>query len=207
MSVSLLVNSRLSRMKRGTPFPIERFYSLGSVTAVQKVMSRLAKRGQVIRVAKGIYSRPKPLTHIPSLKIAAKAEDVATTWAKANHYRLVPQGLESAYRLGLQSQAPLQVIYWSSGPSRVFKVGNQEVQVKHTADFKLRWPNKPEGELLRGLMFASPKHTSEQQLRNAFNRLNISDEEKLLVVNKLLKNTYLSEWRQKLSNVKRSLVS
>ena len=61
MSVSTLVANRVSRMKRGTPFSIEGFYSLGTTTSVQKAMSRLAKEEKIVRVAKGIYSRPKPL--------------------------------------------------------------------------------------------------------------------------------------------------
>ena len=59
-------------MQRGTPFTIEKFYSLGSVTAVQKAMSRLTKEGEIVRVAKGIYSRPKPLAALPSIKIQLK---------------------------------------------------------------------------------------------------------------------------------------
>ena len=207
MSVSALVNNRLYRMQRGTPFTIEKFYSLGSVTAVQKAMSRLTKEGEIVRVAKGIYSRPKPLAALPSIKITAKAEDVAITWAKANHYKMVPQGLESAYRLGLQTQAPLKTVFWSSGPSRVFKVGNEEVQIKHTANFKLRWQHRPEGELLRGLMFVSPEHTSMQQLSTALKRLNISHEEKLVVINKLLNNSSLRTWKNKLSSIKQTLTS
>ena len=55
MSVSTLVANRVSRMKRGTPFSIEGFYSLGTTTSVQKAMSRLAKEEKIVRVAKGIY--------------------------------------------------------------------------------------------------------------------------------------------------------
>ena len=73
MSVAELVNNKLARMKRGAPFSIERFYTLGSVSAVQKKMSRLVKEGKVVRVAKGIYSRPKPLIISPTMNIVAKA--------------------------------------------------------------------------------------------------------------------------------------
>ena len=154
MSVSELVFNRVSRLKRGIPFSIEKFYTLGTNTSVQKAMSRLAKEGKIIRVAKGIYSRPKPLATLSFVKIIAKAEDVAKTWAQLHHYKLAPQGLEAAYRLGLQTQAPIKSIYWTTGPSREFKIGHEVVQVKHTAATKLRWENKPEGMLLRGLLIA-----------------------------------------------------
>ncbi|TDF42376.1 hypothetical protein EYS14_06025 [Alteromonadaceae bacterium M269] len=205
MSVSSLIFKKLLRLKRGTPFSIESFYSLGTTTAVQKAMSRLTQKGEIVRVDKGIYVRPKHIESIPFVKVTAKAEDVAKVWAKRRGYELVPQGLESAYRLGLQTQAPLKVIYWSSGPSRIFRVENQVVQIKHTANSKLQWPNKPEGELLRGLMFVSVKHTTTQQLEAALRRLNISREEKLIVVDKLIKCRSLSLWKHKLIKLKQYL--
>lgn len=194
-------------MKRGTPFSIEGFYSLGTTTSVQKAMSRLAKEEKIVRVAKGIYSRPKPLKRFPSLKIAAKAEEVAKAWARAHHYKMVPQGLEAAYRLGLQTQAPMKSVYWTTGPTREFKVGNEVVQVHHTAKSKLQWENKPEGTLLRGLLVLSPKHTSESSLKNALTRLKLTENETLKVISKLQKNTMLTMWKPKFENVERSLLA
>jgi hypothetical protein len=207
MSVSALVTNRVSRMKRGTPFSIEGFYSLGTTTSVQKAMSRLAKEEIIVRVAKGIYSRPKPLKNIPSIKITAKAEEVAKVWARTHHYKMVPQGLEAAYRLGMQTQAPMKSVYWTTGPSREFKIGNEVVQVHHTAKSKLQWENKPEGTLFRGLLALSPKHTSESSLKNALTRLQLSKSETLKVIAKLQKNAMLAMWKLKLENVERSLLS
>lgn len=207
MSISILVANRVSRMKRGTPFSIEGFYSLGTITAVQKAMSRLAKKNIIVRVAKGIYSRPKPLKSIPSIKITAKAVEVAKTWARTHQYKIVPQGLEAAYRLGMQTQAPMKSVYWTTGPTREFKIGNEVVQVRHTAKSKLQWENKPEGTLLRGLLALSPTHTSESSLKNALIRLQLTDNETLKVISKLQKNTMLAMWKLKLENVERSLLS
>jgi len=207
MSVSILVANRISRMKRGTPFSIEGFYSLGTITSVQKAMSRLAKEEIIVRVAKGIYSRPKPLKSIPSIKITAKAEDVAKTWARTHHYKIVPQGLEAAYRLGMQTQAPMKSVYWTTGPSREFKVGNEVVQVHHTVKSKLQWENKPEGMLFRGLLALSPKYTSESSLKGALTRLKLTESETLKVIAKLQKNTMLGMWKLKLENVKLSFLS
>lgn len=185
-------------MKRGIPFSIEKFYSLGTLTSVQKAMSRLAKEGVIVRVAKGIYSRPKPLATIPSIKLTAKAQDVAKAWARTHHYKLVPQGLESAYRLGMQTQAPMKSMYWTTGPSREFKLGNEVVRVKHTALSKMRWSNKPEGEFFRGLLTMSPEHTSVSTLKTAINRLNLREEKSSYIIHKLSKEPLLKDWHKKL---------
>jgi hypothetical protein len=205
LSVSALVANRLSRMKRGVPFSIENFYSLGTTTSVQKAMSRLTKEGEVARVAKGIYSRPKTLPSIPSIKITAKAEDVAQTWARNHKYKIAPQGLEAAYRLGMQTQAPVKTVYWTTGPSREFHVGNETVQVKHTAETKLQWINKPEGTLFRGLLSLSPEHTPVSTLLMAIKRLNLEEKEALKVIRKLSNSPALVMWKSKLNQLESSL--
>ena len=143
MSVALKVSNRVERMKRGVPFSITGFYALGNRTSVQKALSRLAQEGVVERVSKGIYVRPKPLPSMPSIKTTASAEQVAKVWAKEHGYKLVSQGQEAAYRLGLQTQAPMRTIFWSNGPSREFRIGNEVVEVRHITEQKLRWGNAP----------------------------------------------------------------
>ncbi|WP_295031960.1 DUF6088 family protein [Shewanella sp.] len=207
LSVSALVANKLSRMKRGVPFSIENFYSLGTTTSVQKAMSRLTKEGQVARVAKGIYSRPKPLASIPSIKITAKAEEVAKTWARTHKYKIAPQGLEAAYRLGMQTQAPVKTVYWTTGPSREFHVGNEIVQVKHTTETKLQWINKPEGALFRGLLSLSPEHTPVSTLHMAIKRLNLQEKEAIQVLQKLSNSPVLKMWKYKLNQLESSLRS
>jgi hypothetical protein len=194
-------------MKRGVPFSIESFYSLGTTTSVQKAMSRLTKEGQVARLAKGIYSRPKPLASIPSIKITAKAEEVAKTWARSNKYKITPQGLEVAYRLGMQTQAPVKTVYWTTGPSREFHVGNEVVQVKHTTETKLQWINKPEGALFRGLLSLSPEHTPVSTLLMAIKRLNLQEKEAVRVTRKLSNSPALVIWKSKLNQLENSLQS
>jgi hypothetical protein len=44
MSVAALARQRVHRMKRGIPFSISGFYSLGSRASVQQAMSRLVKK-------------------------------------------------------------------------------------------------------------------------------------------------------------------
>ena len=118
MSSAEKVSARIQRMKRGVPFAISGFYSLGSRASVEKAMSRLAKAGVVSRVSKGFYVRPKPLKSIPSISVTTSAKQVAQAWAKEHGYKLVSQGEESAYRLGFQTQAPVKTILWSNGPTR-----------------------------------------------------------------------------------------
>ena len=205
MSVSEKVSARLQRMKRGVPFSISGFYSLGSRTSVEKAMSRLAKEGVIERVSKGYYVRPKPLKSLPSVTITASAEQVARTWARENGYKLVTQGQEAAYRLGLQTQAPVKTIFWSNGPSRQFSIGKEIVEVRHITEKKLRWAGLPEGTLLRSLLVLSPETVEFSGMLKAFKRLALSNQESKAVLHKLGGIPLPLAWQRKLQQFGRML--
>lgn len=205
VSIAMKVISRVNRMTRGVPFAITGFYSLGSRTSVQKAMSRLAQAGVVERVSKGFYVRSKPLPSMPSIKTTTSAEQVAKVWAKQHGYKLVSQGQEAAYRLGFQTQAPMQKVHWSSGPSREFKVGNQVVEVRHISDQKLRWGDAPEGILLRALLVTPPESVKVSDLKRAAQRLSLSPEETRLMLHKLSDFSLLKAWQEKLQQLEQSI--
>lgn len=201
MSISAKVTQRIQRMKRGVPFAINRFYELGSETAVQKALSRLAEEGVISRVAKGIYVRPKSLPSLPSITLKPSAVTIAQVWAKEHNYTLVSQGMEAAYRLGFQTQAPVKTIFWSDGPSRSFVVGKEVVEVRHIARGKLRWNDRPEGELLRGLSVTSASEVELPVLHNAFKRLGLTKHDCQAVVQRLKASSLPKAWQQKLSEL------
>lgn len=201
MSVAMKVSSRVNRMKRGVPFSITGFYSLGTHTSVQKAISRLAQEGVVERVSKGFYVRPKPLQSMPSIKTTTSAEQVAKVWAKEHGYKLVSQGQEAAYRLGFQTQAPMKTVYWSNGPSREFRIGNQVVEVRHISSQKLRWEKTPEGTLLRGLLVTPPESVELSGLKRAIQRLSLSPVEAKSVLHKLRSVPLLNAWQGKLQQL------
>jgi len=200
MSSAEKVSARIQRMKRGVPFAISGFYSLGSRASVEKAMSRLAKGGVVSRVAKGFYVRPKPLKSIPSISVTTSAKQVAQAWAKEHGYKLVSQGEESAYRLGFQTQAPVKTILWSNGPSRRFEIGKEVVEVRRITKQKLRWAERPEGELYRSFFAVSPESVEASQMMEALKRLSISKKESKAVLHKLSAAPLPSEWQQKLES-------
>lgn len=204
MSVAMKVSSRVNRMERGVPFSIAGFYSLGSRTSVQKAISRLAQEGVVTRVSKGFYVRPKPLPSMPSIMITTSAEQVAKAWAKEHGYRLVSQGQEAAYRLGFQTQSPMKTVYWSNGPSREFRIGNQVVEVRHTSSQKLRWGKAPEGVLLRGLLVTPPESVELAGLKKAVQRLSLAPMETKAVLHKLRSLPLLHAWQGKLEQLEQA---
>ena len=193
MTVSESVKAKVLKMKKGHPFSTQRFRVLGSENAVHKAFSRLANEGVIVRVSQGIYARPKPLMSIPSIIITTTARQLAKTWAVQGKYKLVAQPEEAAYRLGLQTQAPMKTIMWTNGPSKEFKIGNELVTTKKTSPQKLRWANKPVGTLYRGLLAIEHESVTLGRIKTATKRLGLSGQEAVDVLHKITTQAKLPE--------------
>lgn len=201
MSASAKVNERIARLRKGVPFSIGGFYQLGTQTSVQKAMSRMVKEGEIVRVSKGMYVRPKPLPSVPSIKVTASPEQVAKAWAKERGFKLASQGLEAAYKLGFQTQAPMKTVLWSNGPTREFKVGNATVLVRHVSPKKLRWLGRPEGMLLRSISVTNPETIGIGAIKTALKRLSLSETEAKAVVKNLKSAPLPTGWKGKLEQM------
>jgi hypothetical protein len=117
----------------------------------------------------------------------------------------VRQGVESAYRLGLQTQAPVKTVFWSNGANRTFSIGNEVVEVRHVAESKLRWKSRPEGELLRSLTVTPANSVKLSGLKKAISRLKLSESESRTAIRKL-KSTPLPEgWHAKLEQFEKEM--
>lgn len=58
-SIELKVFDRIRKARRGTLFFADSFSGLGSPGAVRKALERLTEKGELERVATGIYVRPR----------------------------------------------------------------------------------------------------------------------------------------------------
>jgi hypothetical protein len=189
----------LKHIEPGTPFTFKCFYHLGSRSSIQRVITQLIREEAIVRLVKGYYVKPKTLTSNSSIKVTASAEQLAIAWAKENDYKLTTQGMESAYRLGFQHQAPMRTIYWSNGPSRQFRVGNNMVEIRHVADSKLQWCGLPEGELFKAMLVRPPKGLNKQNLLQAFKRLDLLENNLSVIIKKLYDSSISRAWKKKLN--------
>lgn len=201
MHTSTKVYDRVARLKKGAPFLIESFYALGTRASVQKALGKMVKRGEIIRVSKGIYVRPKTIALVPSIIITTSPEQVARIWAKNRGFKLATQGLEAAYQIGFQTQAPLKTVFWSNGPTREFKIGHATAYVRHVSDKKLRWLGRPEGMLLRSMSVTNPEYIEIGVIKTALKRLSLKGTEAKTVIRKLQKASLSLGWQSKLAQL------
>ena len=93
-------------------------------------MDRLQDKKVLVRVAQGIYVRPKISKLIGPL--VPSAEEVAEAIAKRDKIRTVPTGSYALNALGLSTQVPMNIVLFTDGSPREIKVGKRKIKFKKT---------------------------------------------------------------------------
>ena len=148
----------------GTPISAKHLLHMGSRAAVDQALSRLARSGELRRVARGVYVRPKKTRFGQSLPALERFLEGLQQLGET----VVPSVSAEANRLGLTTQVPIRSLWLTSGPSRVLKWGAQEVELRH-ARRELLLPRTQAGEVIRALEWAGP-----ERLDNAWEKIRSS---------------------------------
>jgi hypothetical protein len=142
------------------------YLSYGSSDAVRKALDRLQDKKVLIRVAHGIYVRPKISKLIGPL--TPTAEEVAEAIAKRDRIRTLPTGSYALNALGLSTQVPMNIVLLTDGSARVIKVGKRTIKFKRTTAKNL----SAKGQISR-LVIQALKAIGQGKVRE-------SEEEKIL---------------------------
>jgi hypothetical protein len=129
---------------------------LGTRAAVDQALSRLTRRGKLMRAGRGFYVLPivsRFGTRGPS------PEKVIESLASARGEIIVEHGATAANHLGLSMQVPVRSIFVTSGRSRAIKVGNRNIELRHVPQWQLA--SGLAGSIIRALAWIGPEHTRE----------------------------------------------
>src|SRR5712671_1220407 len=134
-STTNAILKRIRAKHRGSVFTPRQFAHLGTRAAVDQALSRLQRSGQIRRLTRGVYEFPK--VHPKIGVLSPSPEAVAKAMAKGTGSRITVSGPKAANLLGLSTQVPMQNVFWTEGPSRTIRIGNQTVALKHVAPSKM----------------------------------------------------------------------
>ena len=159
----------------GATLSAKELLHLGERATVDQALSRLVKRGQLLRVARGIYARPVKTRFgerapAPELVVKAISEHTGETVSAS--------GAAAANTLGLTTQNPVKIVYLTSGRSRHIELGNQIIELRHTPSWQLRAPSSRAGDALRALVWFG-HHSVKEKIRELRSILSEQEQEEL----------------------------
>jgi len=109
---------------RGWAFSQNDFINLASSDATRKALSRLRKKGTIRSACRGIYDYPKYSTLLKT-ELSPDMDQVAHAIARKHSWNIMISGNAALNALGLSTQVPAKIIYFSNGPNREYLIGNQ----------------------------------------------------------------------------------
>lgn len=131
LSIEEQILKKIRKAKRGSLFFPEYFSAFGSARTVGKSLSRLVEMGELYRVATGIYVRPEK--DIVLGIVFPGIEEIVEAIRKRDKARIVPTGSYALYKLGLTTQVPMNVVYYTDSTARKIKVGKQTITFKRAS--------------------------------------------------------------------------
>ena len=151
------------------------FLHLGTRSNVDQVLSRLARKGLLMRIGRGMYTKPvKSRFGIrpPSSRTIIEAISERTGEA------IVPSGAVAANALGLSTQIPMREMFLTTGPSRSIKLGRRQIELRHAPRWQVR--EGVAGAALRALLSFGEEY-SEESLNQLWPKLSETEKKQLKI--------------------------
>ena len=145
----------------GSVFVPTDFLEIGSREAVDIVLHRLARKGTIRRLSRGVYDFPK---HHPKLgPLQPSADKVARALAGRDQTRLQPTGAYAANALGLSEQVPAKAVFLTDGPTRTVKIGPTTIQLRRTTARNMAAAGRLSGLLIQALRELGKENVTPQR--------------------------------------------
>lgn len=119
-----VVRERILGLERGSIFFPSDFDDIATDTAVRQTLSRMVRRGEIIRVSRGIYCYPRSNPALGLDIIPPSAEDIAQRVAERDKVKIIPTGDQALNQLGLSTQVPGNAVYITNGARKRISLGN-----------------------------------------------------------------------------------
>jgi hypothetical protein len=160
-SAETRILTKIKRGSKGSIYFTDSFLKIGSAKTVSKALERLVQKGEILRIATGIYVRPKIDPVIGAVTPAL--EEVVAAIAKRDHARIVPTGAYALNKLGLSTQVPTNVVYLTDGAARKVRIGRRNITFKRTTPKNLSAKGEITGLVIQALKsIGKDKLTSEE---------------------------------------------
>ncbi|MCW1473923.1 DUF6088 family protein [Acinetobacter baumannii] len=181
-SVAANVREKIKKLPRGQVFSIEDIpETCGDKKVIQRSLSRLAQKGEIYRIRKGIYYKPLKNKYIEGEIVPPNIDEVLAVISRKYHEKIQIHGGAAANSLGLSTQVPIFYIYYTSGASRELDIVGIRVKLIHTSDVSLiKYAGTNIGLVIAALHYLGKELVSEEVVSKI--RANLSEREFQLLI-------------------------
>lgn len=159
MTTANAVRQAIVAMPEGKPFPAKDLLQFGTRAAVDQVLYRMVKDNEILRIARGIYARPKWNKYV-NAPVMPEPMEVAELVAKTRGAKIGLTGAEAVHKLGLSTQMPTQPVYATTGRTGEIKIGKNTIRFRHVSPRKMQYAGTPVGMAIAALRYLGKSHVT-----------------------------------------------
>ena len=126
------------------------FADLGGRAAIDKTLQRLAAAGELRRIDRGLYDRPRK-NSLAGQPTVPDYRAVIRAVTRREQARAVVDGMTAANDLGLTTAVPARIEVLVDARLKPIKLGKQEIHFKFAAPSRLYWADRPAMRVVQAL--------------------------------------------------------
>lgn len=170
-----LIQERIAEMQPGSVFVTSDFADIASTAAINMSLSRLEDSGEIRRILRGVYDKPR-FSKLLNEPVATDPAKVAYAIARKNRWSIIPMGDTALNILRLSTQVPAVWQYVSDGPYRDYTYGNIHISFRKTSNKEVTGYSYTTGLVIQGLRALGKDHVDKTVIQSL--RKSLSEEEK-----------------------------
>ena len=162
-SLKVLIMQRINKAFQGSVWTPEDFLDYADRHAVDKALQRLVMIGELRRISRGLYDRPRK-NLLTGKFSAADYRKVIEAIERKSHVRILIDGITAANDLGLTNAVPAHIIIRTDGRVRPIQLDNLVIEFKLTAASKFYWAGRPAMRIVQALHWIHEGIKSDEQM-------------------------------------------
>jgi len=177
-SIVTRIERHVSRSGRGSVFTPSSFAALGSRAAIDKALQRLVAQGELRRLSRGWYDKPRTDDLLGQLW--PTVDNVIKALIGKEKLRIQPAGLYAANLLGLSEQVPAKIVLLTDGTGRSVRIGPMQLLLKRTSPRNMTAAGRLGGLVIQALKSLGAQHITPERLALLRARLPAAERARLL---------------------------
>lgn len=165
-----LVVETINKIPKCQPFSAKSLKCEVSLKNVRRILSRLVKKGVILRAVRGVYARPEYNRYVGA--VPPGTAKIVEFIAEQTGEVIETHGVDSVRLLGLSTQVAVKPIYYTTGRNRYIKINDHYgITLQHISPRKLIKPGTVTCFVVLALRYAGRKNVNMKTIKTIQSRL------------------------------------
>ena len=170
---------RIDGLSNEAVFIANDFLELAEYETIRKALNRLAEKGKIQKILRGVYYRPRYSRLLQEYE-APPPHQVALAIARKFNWNIAPSGSTALNLLGLSTQVSAKWSYISDGTYSKFEFGNITIEFKHRNNREITGMSAKSALIIQGIKALGVRNIDDASIEK-FRAILTKNEQKALL--------------------------